>query len=620
MKARLLVCLVAAVASSAGCGRDSVENHQDFTEGKDLGMKVTYDQKASLVLVSFEKELADGQALFVSARRGDLRASEYQELDCAQVAGSAAKPLTDEALLGSPLHATHGDRSVFALPVEDESLLIPPYSDSNLPTDQSWAHGDLTPEKQAILDRGVDVFVDLCVTASDKAVLREQVDLFLALDLSKPNLVRDAMVMDQTGLGAGQNADDFDPNSARASSAQKYGELCVAALGEIPFFGNKREVGTDPVTGRPQYAYDTFDCRDAVHIPMTVTTADESGNESVTAPTWDEESGSGEGKACDKRQYIYSLCEQGPRVISAKNEEGTHWVLLCRKGRGQTPQMVQTGVDEQGNPTFSDSIPTKDLSSHYNDVAMLGHNPRTGRTCFFQNALYSKHDGAHVPHPADTEKSAELWSGVHGAQGGINCNNCHDSDPFILSPWISGAKRGDDYRYAHLDPAGSKPGTPVVPMMGVHPDLAMRDPTTPYTLVNYAAQGWKHERQLVGEEVKGCNQCHRIGAGNTMRTWAERTVGGDTSYGSMITDAYKTNWRRSHFMPFDPNPNNPDPLPPQELWEGSPFAKAIEHIKTCQSANSANPGACTFADIPHEGTDLGGGGECWSDIPDDCDY
>jgi hypothetical protein len=619
MKTRLLVSVIASLPSIVGCGRDAAENRLEFTEGKDLGMKVTYDRQASLVLVSFAKELADGQALFVNARRGDLRSSEYQALDCAQVSGSAAKPLTDDALLGSSLHATHGDRTVFAIPLEDESLLIPPYSDSNLPAGQSWAHGDLTAEKQAILDVGVDVFVDVCVTASDATVLREQVDLFLALDLSKPNLVRDAMALDQSGPGAGQGADDFDHDSARASSAQKYGELCVAALGEIPFFANKREVGTDPVTGRPQFAYDTFDCRDAVHIPMTVTTADGSGNESVTAPIWDESEGGGD-KACDKRQYIYPLCEQGPRVISAKNEEGTHWVLLCRKGRGKTPELVQTGVDDKGNPVFEDSTAYKDLSTHYNDIAMLGHNPITGRTCFFQNALYSKHDGAHVSHPADTEKSADIWSGVHGAQGGINCNNCHDSDPFILSPWISGAKRGESYRYAHLDPAGSKPGTPVVPMMGVHPDMAMRDPSTPYTLVNYVAQGWKHERQLVGEEVKGCNQCHRIGAGNTMRKWAVRTVGGDTGYASMLTDAYKTNWRRSHFMPFDPNPNNPDPLPPEDQWEGSPFAKAIEHIVACQGGASASSGSCTFADIPHEGTDLGGGGQCFSDIPDDCDY
>ena len=614
----LVTLLTCSFAAHAGCSTNSGKNRLDFTEGKDLGMKVTYDHAAKLVLVSFDKELADGQALYLSVRRGNVSDESWRALDCQAVAGSPAKRLEDESVLGAPLHATHGARAVFALPLEDESLLVPAYRDENLPAGQSWAHGSLTPEKQAVIDAGVDSFVDVCVTAEEQPLMRQQVDLFLALDLSNPHLVRDAMAMDAAGDMAGQDADEFDHNQARATSAQKYGELCVAALGEIPFFGNKHEVGTDPVTGRPTYGYDTFDCRDAVHIPVTVTSTDGSGVESFSAPTWDEESG-GSGKACDKRQYIYPLCEQGPRVISAKNEEGTHWVLLCRKGRGQTPKLVQDGVDEKGNPVWKDSASRDELSTHYNDVAMLGHNPRTGRTCFFQNALYSKHDGSAVPHPADIEKSTNLWSGVHGAQGGINCNNCHDSDPFILSPWISGAKRGPGYKYASLDPAGSKKGTSVVPMMGVHPDFALRDPSTPYTLVNYVAQGWKHERQLVGEEVKGCNQCHRIGAGNTLRTWAVRTVGGDESYNSMLTEAYKVDWRRSHYMPFDPNPNNPDPLPSAAEWEGSPFAKAIAHIEACKNASSDDP-SCKFSEIPREGTDLGGGGECWSDIPDDCDY
>ena len=616
MRSSLLLIL----ALLGGCAPGPAQIFQDFTEGKALGTKVTYDRQADLVLVSFEKELGDGQALFVAARRGDLRSPAYHELDCAQVASSPAAPLTDPSVLGSPIHKTHGARTVFALPLEDESLLVPPYTDASLPAGQSWAHGELTPEMQEILDRGVDTFVDVCVTAGADVVFRDQVDLYRAIDLANPHLVRDAMAMDAAGPGAGQESGDFDHDQARATSAQTYGELCVAALGEIPFFGQKHEVGTDPVTGRPQYAYDTFDCLDAVHIPMTVTTADEQGNETVTAPTWDEPQGGGD-KACDRRQYIYSLCEQGPRVISAKNEEGTHWVLLCRKGQGQTPKLVQQGVDEHGAPVFVDSADRSELSSHYNDIAMVGHNPRTGRTCFFQNALGSKYDGAHVPHPADVEKSDTLWSGVHGAQGGINCNRCHDSDPFVLSPWIAGAKRGPDYRFRDLDPSGSKAGTPVVPMIGVHPDFPMRDRTTPYTLVNYVAQGWKHERQLVSEPVEACNQCHRIGTGNTMDTWAVRTVGGDTGYAGMITDAYKKSWRRSHYMPFDPNPNNPDPLPPEDQWEGSPFAKAIAHIQECRNVDQSNQfSSCKFSDIPREGADLGGGGECWSDIPDDCDY
>ena len=55
---------------------------------------------------------------------------------------------------------------------------------------------------------------------------------------------------------------------------------------------------------------------------------------------------------------------------------------------------------------------------------MLGHNPYTGITCFFQNALYSRRDGLHVPHPADTvdspqspQQTTSLWSGIQGGIG-----------------------------------------------------------------------------------------------------------------------------------------------------------------------------------------------------------
>src|SRR5262249_3116330 len=153
------------------------------------------------------------------------------------------------------------------------------------------------------------------------------------------------------------------------------------------------------------------------------------------------------------------------------------------------------------------------------------------------------------------------------------------------------------------------------------PEFPLRDATTPYVLVNYVGQGWTHQRQLVSEPVKGCNQCHRIGTGNTMRTWAPRTVGRDPTYDTMVTDAYRNDWHRSHHMPFDPNPNNPAPLPSADQWDGSPFAKAIQHIQDCLTADPNNQfSSCKFADIPREPADIGSIGECWSDIADDCDY
>jgi len=351
----------------------------------------------------------------------------------------------------------------------------------------------------------------------------------------------------------------------------------------------------------------------------------------VSGPDWDLDSG-GPPKQCDKRQYIYDLCEQGPRVISARNEQGTEWVLLCRKGEGQTPKLEQQGALADGSPILVDTVPHEQLSAKYNDIAMLGYNPTTGRTCFFQNALYSKTDGAHVTHPADMEKSGDIWSGVHGESGGINCISCHDNgDPLILSPWISGARRDEVYAKAQEKMSGQGangwakdadiPGTPVVPMMGLHPDRPMGESDTPLTLVNYLGQGWTHPKKLVGDPAKACTKCHVLGASNTLQTWALRTVGLDAGYSTMITDAYRKDWKRSHYMPFDPRPSAPDPLPSAETWDASGFATAVQYIKDCQTANQQDSsGPCKFADMPRKRAGIDPGGECWSPIPDDCDY
>jgi hypothetical protein len=617
-------------AALAGCIDDTGSGSSDFTEEGNLYTKATYDAESQKILVSFAEELEEGQALYLRVRRGDHQDESFAQRDCSLVSDQPiaifGEGQADTSALSAQAQEAHEGRTVYQLPLTDPSLLVPAYSDANLPAEQSWGHGDLTAEKQAILALGVDTLIDICVTEDGEVLRREQQDLFLAMDLNKPHLVRDAMAAD----AAGQM--EFDHDQERVSSAQKYGEMCVAALGEIPFFKNKRQVGTDPVTGRPQFAYDSWSCLDSVHIPMTVTEAGD-GGETVTGPAWDEQSG-GEsaGVKCDERQYIYNLCEQAPRVISATNQQGTHWVLLCRKGRGQTPRLEQQGVDDEGNPILVDVVPEAELSAHFNDIAMLGYNPQTGRTCFFQNALYSRHDGAQVPHPADAEKWKDIWSGVHGAQSGINCNNCHDSDPLILSPWISGAKRNAQFDEAQAIMAGEGkngwappaglPGDPVVPMYGVHPDLPLQDKTLPYTLVNYIGQGWTHQKQLVGAELEGCNRCHRIGAGNTLDKWALRTVGLDSGYNAMITDAYLDDYKRRHYMPFDPREGQPDPLPSESDWDASVYATAVAYIQACQSApQDGTSGPCQFKEIPREGAGIDpGGGDCWSDIPDDCDY
>jgi hypothetical protein len=397
-----------------------------------------------------------------------------------------------------------------------------------------WA-SEPTPEMLAQLALGTDSVIDVCLFDGDTVVQRIEADLFQTWDRSARR--------DTTGTIR------KDEPETRINSAQEYGVRCVGELGEIPFFQPTATAGE----------YSTFNCLDATPVPMTVTAADGT----VTSPDRSV-------SKCDKPQYIYSSCEGGPRVATKINDQGTRWTLLCRKSIGGA------------------------TSSQYNDIAMIGHNPFTGKTCFFQNALYQKKDGANIPHPADRTKSVNLWSGVHGGLGsGIQCADCHDADAFIHTPWIDGAK----------DAAGR----PVVPKMGFDPDLPVGANDAPYSIVNLAGQGWTMHKQIVSPEVNACLQCHRMGAGKWL-PWAKRLDGTDTTFRNLTTPAYRT-FEKIHWMP--PDLAGLD----ASTWATSEVGKALAFLKRCATDRTL----CQLADIPTTGTGGGSGAALRNpvDLPDD---
>ena len=96
------------------------------------------------------------------------------------------------------------------------------------------------------------------------------------------------------------------------------------------------------------------------------------------------------------------------------NDQGTHWVLLCRKAK-----------PEEGE---------------YNDIAMLGHNPYTGKTCYFQNTCTTEQTGFTYPiletlaSPASPEQTESLWSVFKGTWERYSVRALSNSDPFIHTP------------------------------------------------------------------------------------------------------------------------------------------------------------------------------------------
>jgi hypothetical protein len=459
----------------------------------DSGPELIYDQTTGRVVATFPGG-PDGDVL-MRVRRG-----AFGKLDCGAMAGE--------------LTAATGEGERFLSGPVDPDLLRPFYEGD------AWL-GQPTPAMLAQVAEGTDAIIDLCVMSGGAVQLQREEDLMRAWDRGRAQ-------------GLGGKADD-PSGETRIHSVEEYGERCVAELGEIPFF-EKQGDGE----------YGTYNCLDSVAIPMTVT--DGAGN--VTNPD------AVVGK-CDKPQYIYSLCEPGPRVASRTNDEGTRWVLLCRKSIGG----------------YS--------SPKYNDIAMIGHNPYSGKTCYFQNALYSKTDGEHVPHPADKQKSANLWSGVHGGIGsGIECARCHDADAFIHSPWIDGARDAN--------------GKPVVPKMGIEEDLPLGANDAPYSIVNTAGQGWSMPKQLTSPDANACLKCHRIGDGRWLE-WASRLDGTDSSFRNITTDEYLT-FDKLHWMPPDVTGLT------AETWGSSEYGRALDFIKSCRN----NPASCRFEPIPGA---PGGGGE-----------
>ncbi len=462
----------------------------------DLEVTPLYNNANGRVLVQMNRDIESDETLFIRARRGS-----FGVLDCAK--------LTTEI---SGISGASGDR--IDGPAIDPALTKAFYG-------PEWA-GEPTPEMLEQVKLGVDSIIDVCLMKGDEVVYKVERDLFQAWDKARKQ-------------GLGGKADD-PSGEQRINSPEAYGERCVAELGEIPFFEK---------TGEGEYS--TYDCLNSTAIPMTVTAADGS----VSAPQ------EGTVPKCDNPEYIYSLCEAGPRVAARINEQGTRWVLLCRKSIGGY------------------------ASNQYNDIAMIGSNPFTGKTCFFQNALYSKTDGAHVPHPADHAKSQNLWSGVHGGLGsGIQCGECHDVDAFIHSPWIDGAKDAN--------------GRPVVPKMGVDADLALGANDAPYAIVNRRGQGWTMPKHLVSQDANACLKCHRMGDGRWADNWLERLEGTDSAWINITTD--KSNQAVNKFwMPPDHSYST------DAEFAASDAQKALDFIQAC--AKNPSGAGCIWKVVPE---DLGG--------------
>ncbi len=564
----LLAALAAAAAVPllANCASPESEEEEEEGEGaltgvdNKLGLGLSYDEKTSTVRATLKQSLKPGEQLRIALRRGLPQVGEEAKLECTDL--PAARVITGA---GSRENAPIG-KVVYQGPRVQKELidLVKVYDDHRWQSDSAWA-AQRTAE--IIAAGGPKAIVEACVIRPGKAPVKLQTTLEKAWDdgvkEEKAIGTRSINILAQDGGAGGAEEEE-----TAIRSMEDYGAKCVEELGEIPFFKKLAD-------GK----YDTFDCRDFVgtgegHEPERMP-----GVEGSIIPlTQDDQpvekcDGAGEHgtkpgssyncvSKCDKAEYLSEGCEPGPTVTHGTNAQGTHWVLLCRKvSKGEQVGWLKT--------------------KKFDDIAMIGNNPRTGKTCFFQNMIGTGTNGEKVPHPADREKSRTLWDGPKG----YCFESCHGTDPFIQSPWIHGAKKSN--------------GKPIVPMMGFEPGYDISANDAPYYVVNMNAQRWSFPKQLVSEGAEDCTSCHRVGGNAWIRQFANWTTGNKEgggaipqntdTYWNKVTDSYKA-FEKSHWMPM-----RLDGIT-AETWPTSKFQKAIDHMNKCNA--NANDPECEWADIP----------------------
>lgn len=606
MKSRLNILMMASAAALillGGCSSDD----DGAVETDVLSSELGFDDAQSRLLVIMNRELRGDEVLHTRIRP----LSEGAELDCASMHSEI--PTLTELRSSAEFVGPVVEESMFENPTTPDALLNNSEEDFQRRQNNTY-------------------FVDVCVMDGTNVAHRARYDLRQALD--------------RIGSGKG---DEFD-DGVRIASNQAYATACIQAMGDIPFWERLDAEGTGElvynveegstlaraileyvntsesfeldshldtravsaiVESRPfdslaqideveflgpvsfrriasrvdelglvepveVFDWNTVDCTEVgTPIPSTV--------DGEPVDDWVDQ--------CDNPQTIYSHCEpdartgaNGPRVAHARNAQGTHWVLLCRKSH-----------KAQGR---------------YEDMAMIGHNPFTGQTCFFQNQLppgetpQPSNDGTKIPHPADNVSSEaspqvwnDLWGGIEGGigpEGGIQCQGCHSTDPFVHTPWI--------------DQAVDENGDPVVPKMGHNPDF-VEGYSGPYSLIDAQDQGWNEPKHLVSEEASSCTSCHRIGldqwtASNSISStrnenggsvfrgapWLDRMDHSDTSWDQLLTP------RGLLFENYYWMPTNAHEVLNEELWPESEYAQALDFIRMC----GANPDdeACIWESLP----------------------
>ncbi len=414
-------------------------------------------------------------------------------------------------------------------------------------------HGKLSPAGFASLERLTDSFVgEACVTSSNASA-------FLAMTESSVGNASVTQVVASWDGGADLSSDanggryalglagkkKLKPKGLESGQSngtaemQKYAQACTAELGPIP----------------------TLDCFGVAKVVPVTSTWPDGIVDPVTDLNYSKHS-----TTCDKPIMLQNSCAPYSRFAAftgdrVKGQQPTQWAYFCRRYEGRT-----------------------EGSRFFDDINMIGHNPNTGATCFFNSTLGSS-NGVEVastdmspsnPRPASiipnpgAPDALKFWypayvedsDGFTSTVNSIQCARCHDNDAFLNSPYVGQANTLPYGKYS--------------------------DPSSPYYAVLFDTvskyESWR-PRHIAAEDAGACTSCHRIGSGGTCRTFAKYAAEPAYSdYAGLLSDFGKTHpW-------MQPDRSDDGRKIPDDIQ------KSLEFIYGCCD-NKGDP-SCKWTDVP----------------------
>lgn len=207
----------------------------------------------------------------------------------------------------------------------------------------------------------------------------------------------------------------------------------------------------------------------------------------------------------------------------------------------------------------------------YHDMAIIGHNRRTGATCFWDDVNDVIHDddapALDLLEASEEERARTIETFAYN--DGSRCINCHDHDPFIYTPhlqsttWESIAAAKGPYHLVGLD--GRPRSTGVM--------------------------------ELVSPQASPCTSCHRIGSNETCDFFAPDALAAHKGslYESQVHTAAEPGspyWQLAYWMPgithaFDDFSE----------WEAT-YGAAREHVLKCCEAPGVDGDGCQWRPVP----------------------